>query len=151
MRKALAFILAALLLAACSNDSGPYLKITGGGFIFNYRLASAMLGILVVAERDLPAGGAIEVAFTDPSGGEPLVVREEIPAGESQFDFRFERLTGIRKDVDYVVTVRLLDASGKEAERIERTYRSDIDQAATMPDKPLTIGPGYTRNPAATN
>jgi hypothetical protein len=137
------------LAGTCANQSGPYLKIAGGGFIFNYRLANAMLGILVVANRDLPENGAIEVSLTNPAGGPPLSQRAELTDGESQFDFRFESLTGIVKDVDYVATVRLLDGSGKEVEKLERLYRSDIDQAATMPDKPLTIGPGYTRNPDA--
>ena len=137
----------AAFLAACSNENDPYLKIGGGGFIFNYRLANAMLGVLVVAPRSLPEGGTVEVSLTNPAGGAPLVQREVIAANESQFDFRFETLTGIEKNVDYVATVRLIGADGKTIETIERVYRSDIDQAATMPDKPLTVGPGYTPNP----
>ena len=53
------------LLAACSNDSGPYLDVTGGSFVFNFRLATASAGIIVVAERELPEGSAVEVAFED--------------------------------------------------------------------------------------
>jgi hypothetical protein len=140
-----------VLVGACSNQNGPYLKVTGGGFIFNYRLANAMLGILVVAQRELPEGGAIEVSFTNPAGGQPLIHREELTDDESQFDFRFESLAGIRKDTDYVVTVRLLDASGTLIDTVERVYRSDIDQAATMPEKPLTVGPGYAPNPDASH
>jgi hypothetical protein len=140
-----------VLVGACSNQNGPYLKVTGGGFIFNYRLANAMLGILIVAQRDLPEGGAIEVSFTNPAGGPPLIQREELTEAESQFDFRFESLAGIRKDIGYVATVRLLDAGGTVVETVERVYRSDIDQAATMPKKPLTVGPGYAPNPDASH
>lgn len=140
----------AALVAGCSSEPGPYLKISGGGFIFNYRLANAMLGVLVVAPRSLPEGATVEVSLTNPAGGEPLVQSAVVENDRSQFDFRFESLSGIRRDVDYLATVRLLDPSGKEIERIERIYHSDIDQAETMPDKPLTVGPGYARNPEAT-
>lgn len=137
----------ALVLAACSNDSGPVIKFTGGSFIFNYRLATAMAGVLFITERKLPDGTTVEVTFPDPAGGAPLVQSQKIAAGEDAFDFRFEELHGIRKGVDYVAVVRLIGPDGVEIERLERVYKSDIDQEGTMPEKPLTVGPGYTRNP----
>jgi hypothetical protein len=136
------------LLAACSNDSGPYLDVTGGSFVFNFRLATASAGIIVVAERELPEGSAVEVAFEDPAGGPPLVLAEQAEPGARHFSFTFEPLSGIKADVDYLATVRLLDAGGKELERIEKPYRSKIDQSI-LGDEPLTIGPGYAPNPAA--
>lgn len=142
-----------LVLAACTGqgDAGPlpYLKITGGSFIFNYRLATAYAGVLVIAERDLPEGATVAVSFENPAGGSPFELSETVSPGESQFNFTIEPITGIRAKVDYVATVTLLDAAGNELERLERIYRSQIDQEATMPDKPLTIGPGYTPNPDA--
>jgi hypothetical protein len=148
MRRPVTILIIAAIgfVAACSNESGPYLKVTGGGFIFNYRLANAMAGILVVARRKLPEDATIEVAFENPAGGPPLIQAAEI-GSETQFDLRFESLTGIRQDVDYVATVRLVAADGTELEKVETIYRSLIDQATIMPGKPLTVGPGYTPNP----
>ena len=52
-----AFVLAVLLvLGGCGgSDDTPYLKILGGGFIFNYRIGEAYYGLVVKAERRLPA------------------------------------------------------------------------------------------------
>jgi hypothetical protein len=135
-------------LTACSNESGPWLDVTGGSFIFNFRLATASAGIIVVAERELPDGSAVEVAFEDPAGGPPLVLAKPAEPGVRHFSFTFEPLSGIKADVDYLATVRLLDAGGQELERIETPYRSKIDQSI-LGDKPLTVGPGYTPNPEA--
>lgn len=140
-------------LAGCtgSGEPQPYLKITGGSFIFNYRVATAYAGVMMIAERDLPDGATIAVTFENPAGGPPFEMNEKVAPGDSQFNFTIEPLAGIRANVDYVATVRLLDADGNEIERLERIYRSQIDQESTMPDKPLTIGPGYTPNPEAAN
>ncbi len=139
-------------LAGCTESGGPqpYLKITGGSFIFNYRLATAYAGVLIIAERDLPAGATIAVTFENPAGGPPFELSEEAAPGDSQFNFTIEPLTGIKANVDYHATVRLLGADGSEIERLERIYRSQIDQETQMPEKPLTVGPGYTPNPEAT-
>lgn len=142
-----------IAVAGCTESGAPkpYLKITGGSFIFNYRIATAYAGVMVIAERDLPEGATVAVTFEDPAGGPPFELSEKVAPGDSQFNFTIEPLTGIQANVDYVATVQLLDADGNEIERLERIYRSQIDQASTMPDKPLTVGPGYTPNPDAAN
>ena len=53
---------ATVLVAACSNESGPYLDVTGGSFIFNYRLATASAGAVVVAQRELPENSIVVTA-----------------------------------------------------------------------------------------
>lgn len=140
-------------IAGCSDQSGgknaPYLKIVGGSFIFNYRLAHAYAGAVVVAERELPAGATIEFAFENPAGGPPFVLTETVDPGEDRFSFTVEPLEGIKTDTDYIATVRLIGADGTELEKIEKAFRSDIDQETVMPKEPLTIGPGYTPNPEA--
>lgn len=143
-----AVLVSLALVAGCSNESGPYLDVTGGSFVFNYRLATASAGIIVVAGRELPEGSAVEIAFENPAGGPPLVHSERVAPGVRHFSFTFEPLSGIEADVDYLATVRLLDADGKELERIDTPYRSLIDQSI-LGDKPLTLGPGYTPNPEA--
>jgi hypothetical protein len=142
---ALSFALAGL--AACSSEeSGPFIAIDGGGFVFNYRIAEATEGIVVGARRTLPEGGRIEVTFEDPAGGAPIVVSDPVKPKLPRYDFTTPPLTGIVKDKDYLVTARLFDAGGKEVEKVEKMLRSELDQSV-LPAKPLTIGPGYTRNP----
>jgi hypothetical protein len=146
---ALVATLALMFLAACSSEeSGPYIAIDGGGFIFNYRIAEATEGLVVGVRRELPEGAKIEVTFEDPAGGAPIVLAEAVKPKLPRYDFTTPPLTGIVKDKDYRATVRLLDASGEEIEKVERTFRSELDQSI-LPAKPLTIGPGYARNPDA--
>jgi hypothetical protein len=141
-------VVATAVLAACSNESGPYLDVTGGSFIFNYRLATASAGAVVVAQRNLPENATVELTFEDPAGGPPFVLTENAAPGVRHFSFTVEPLSGVVKDVAYIATVRLLDSEGNELERIDTAYRSKIDQSI-LGDKPLTVGPGYTPNPEA--
>lgn len=136
-----------LALAACS-DERPYIAVSGGGFIFNYRLAEATAGIVAEAARPLPEGGVVEARFEDPAGGAPIVEAKRITDERRRFSFVTPPLTGIKADTDYLVVVRVLDAEGHELQRIEKTLRSELDQSV-LPPVPLTIGPGYARNPAA--
>ena len=139
-------LLAVLTVAACSSEFGPYIELRGGGFLFNYRIAEATAGLVVVPLRTLPEGSAIETSFENPAGGPPIVLSEKVSPKQTKFDFTTPPLTGIKADKDYAVTVRLVDAGGKELQRIDKMFRSQLDQSV-LPPKPLTIGPGYTRNP----
>lgn len=137
-----------LALAGCNNaDKRPYLGIAGGGFIFNYREAVAYGEVILVPGKPLPEGATVEVTMQDPAGGPPIVMTER-PTGQQRIEFDSRPLTGIKVDTDYAVTVRLLDARGAELQRIDKTFRSDVDQSA-LPSVPLTVGPGYAKNPAA--
>lgn len=140
--------LAALIaLSACSGDS-PLVVVSGGGFIFNYRIAEATAGIVAEVARPLPPGGAVEVSFENPAGGPPFVEAKPVTPERRRFSFVTPPLSGIKADTDYVVVVRVLDAEGKEVQRVETRVRSDVDQSI-LPKAPLTVGPGYARNPAA--
>lgn len=50
---------ALLVLAACSNN-GPYLDVSGGNFMFNYRLSEAYAGLIAAPLRALPEHARIE-------------------------------------------------------------------------------------------
>jgi len=142
-----AFALAAL--AACSSEeTGPYFEIAGGGFIFNYRIAEATAGVVVVPKRTLPEGGTLKATFEDPAGGAPVVMVEKIAPKKKRYDFDTPPLSGIKAKTDYVMTVQLFDADGNEVFKAEKALRSDLDQTV-LPEKPLTVGPGYARNPEA--
>ena len=73
----------------------------------------------------------------------------QVPAtDDKKLDFETEPLKGIVKDKDYPVTIRVVAKDGSELQKIEKVFRSDVDQSV-LPSAPLTIGPGYTKNPGA--
>ena len=139
------FALAAL--AGCFDDSkSPYLELRGGGFQFNYRIAEATATLVLGSLRTLPPDSVVEVNFENPAGGAPIVLRKPVGADDTSIDFSTPPLTGIVKDKPYQVTVRLLAKDGKELQRIEKPYKSNLDQSV-LPEKPLVVGPGYAPNP----
>jgi len=143
---ALALALTAIaFLAACNKQPGSYIDITGGGFIFNYRLAIAFAGLTVKTRSDLPPNSRIEVTMENPAGGSPIVMSQS-PAGGGQIEFTTDPLTGIVAKKEYLVSVRLVAADGTELQRIDKKFHSQLDQSI-LPPAPLTIGPGYTENP----
>ncbi|MCB1498476.1 MAG: hypothetical protein KDK07_01600 [Bauldia sp.] len=144
---ALTVLGAAAGLAACSDDS-PYVVVSGGGILFNYRIAEATAGIVAEVARALPEGAAVEASFENPAGGEPIVERKPMTDDRRRFSFVTPPLSGIKADTDYTVVVRVLDADGSELQRVETRVHSDLDQSI-LPTAPLTLGPGYARNPAA--
>lgn len=138
--------LAAILgLGACS-EKGPYLEVSGGGFVYNYRLSEAYAGFVAAPRRTLPENSRIEATFENPSGGPPIVIAKDVTPGRREYSFTTDALKGIVANRDYDVTVRLIAADGKTIETIDKKLHSDLDQSI-LGDKPLTIGPGYTPNP----
>jgi hypothetical protein len=146
-RSAFAGMIALVALAGCSDES-PYVVVSGGGILFNYRIAEATAGIVAEVARTLPEGGAIEASFENPAGGEPFVERKPVTEDRRRFSFVTPPLTGITANTDYAVVVRVLDAEGRELQRVETKVHSDLDQSI-LPAAPLTVGPGYARNPAS--
>jgi len=116
--------------------------------MFNYRIAEATAGIVAEVARTLPEGGTVEARFENPAGGEAIVEVKPVTEDRRRFSFVTPPLTGIKADTDYAVVVRVLDADGKEVQRVETKVHSDLDQSI-LPKVPLTVGPGYARNPAA--
>ncbi len=102
-------LIALLALAGCSGDS-PYVVVSGGGIIFNYRIAEATAGIVAEVARPLPEGGTVEASFENPAGGAPIVESKPITEDRRRFSFVTPPLTGIKADTDYQVVVRVLDA-----------------------------------------
>lgn len=139
-------IAALLTLSACSDEKSPYIEVQGGGFIFNYRIAEATMGLVAVPLKEIPTGAVIEASFQNPAGGEPLLVSDSVTPAKTKFSFTTPPLKGIEADKPYKVTVRLLDAEGKELQKIEKDFRSKLDQSI-LPEKPLVVGPVYTPNP----
>ncbi len=146
MQRAIAPCLAVLVLLAVSAcvDESQYLELAGGGFIFNYRNATATYGIVLLPRKDPPPGAVIEVTFENPAGGAPIVL-SRLARGGGRIAFETPALEGVKKGRPYRVVVRLASADGDELLRIERDYVSDLDQSV-LPERPLAIGPGYQQN-----
>lgn len=143
------FIAYAAVLIGCSSDNGdkPYFEFAGGGFIYNYRLATADYGFVVKVLRKLPEGAVIEAEFEDPAGGPPIVIREVVRAGRRYYKFETPPVKGIRAGNDYRTEVRLIEVgTHRVIARYTKSFHADIDQSI-LPDVPSVIGPGYQRNP----
>ena len=133
-----------LFLAACSG-SGDYLAVAGGGFVFNYRIAEASYGIAVKPMRELPPDGIVEASFENPAGGEAFIVSKTGPFNPTRIALATPPVHGVVKGRPYKVTLSLRDGAGRELQRIERSFVSDLDQSV-LPERPLAIGPGYQTN-----
>ncbi len=145
-------LLAAVLGARCepgADSDEPYVEFIGGGFIFNYRLAEADYGFVVKPKRCIPDGTVLEARFENPSGGEPLVVRETARWGRLQYVFRTPPVRGVKANRDYRVELRLLDPKdGHVMASYGKSFRSDVDQSV-LPERPPVVGPGYQPTPSA--
>lgn len=151
IRSPLAYATLAGILIGCADSDAdkPYLEFAGGGFIYNYRLATADYGFVIRMLKKIPPGTVIEAEFENPSGGSPIVIRQ--PARPTRLSYKFETppVTGIKADTDYRVEVRLIDpGDGHVFARYSRSFHADVDQDI-LPDRPPVIGPGYQPNPEA--
>lgn len=128
----------------------PYLQVLGGGFIFNYRVSDVYYGFTAAIMRPLPTGSIVEAAFEDPAGGPPHIVRQRIGGAEmARLSLRSPPLRGVEAGKAYTVALRVLDREGEHLLwSRDLAFKSGLSDTV-VPDKPLTIGPGYTRNPAA--
>lgn len=127
----------------------PVLEILGGGFVFNYRIADIHYGFTAVVRRPLESGSIIEVRFEDPGGGDELVVRERVSPMTDRYTFRSPPVRGVEAGRPYKVEIRVLDRlETTELWSTTREFASQISDR-NMPEQPLTIGPGYAKNPAA--
>ena len=138
--------LALVSLSACSDESGDYVKVGGGGFIFNYRIAEATAGVIAEPQRALPDGGKLEASFDNPAGGPPIVIAKAVTPDRKRYSFTTPPLEGVKADKPYQVIVRVLDSQGKALQTVDYQIKSDIDQSV-LPKKPLTVGPAYDLNP----
>jgi hypothetical protein len=135
-------------VAGCEPEgSGPYVRIEGGGFIFNYRISEAYYGFVARPLRSLPEGSILEARFEDPDGEAPIIVRQPVRASAIKYTFRTPPLRNVQADRDYRAELVVFDAGGvRELGRYEKSFRTYIGQNV-IAEKPLTVGPGYTPNP----
>ncbi|MFC5587168.1 hypothetical protein ACFPOD_18785 [Nitratireductor kimnyeongensis] len=125
----------------------PYVKVLGGGFMFNYRQGEVFYGFTAQVMRPLASGSIIEATFEDPAGGAPLVVSERVSTMTDRYALRTPPVRGVEAKKPYKVSIRVYDR-----EKISMIWETDTTFASqisdlVVPDKPLTIGPGYHLNP----
>jgi hypothetical protein len=140
----LAVILIGLLVVGCDEQpEKPFLKIAGGGFIYNYRYASVNYGFVAKPLRPLPEGSILEASFDIPDKPDKYIITLPVVAGKMLYGFETQALHGVKKEVPYRVKLRLVEpATGKELVSLEREFRSNIDQSS-LPSKAPVQGIGY--------
>lgn len=141
--------LAAILIGCADDADKPYLEFAGGGFIYNYRLATANYGFVVRRVRKIPAGTIIVAEFENPGGGAPIIVQQI--AGSTRLSYKFETppVTGIKANTNYRVEVVLINPRTNAVfARYSKSFHADLNQDI-LPPKPPVIGPGYQPNPDA--
>lgn len=125
----------------------PYLTILGGGFIANYRVADFYYGFTADVTRPLPTGSIIEVRYDDPAGTGRYVERKRVGTDTERYSFRSPPLTGVEAGKPYAIDIHVYDREKtRELWTHRLTYVSQIG-SDIVPDAPLTVGPGYARNP----
>lgn len=146
-RKTLLLAAVILALAGCQRDDiEKPLVISGKVFIFNYRVAQATAVITLARNGALPDESYVETTFENPAGGAPHVTRAKIFPFWKKVTVESPPMRCIAKDRPYAVSMRIVDASGRELQMIETTIVSSQDQSI-LPSKPLVVGPVYTKNP----
>jgi hypothetical protein len=129
----------AVLLAGCGSDDPPdYMKIAGGGLTYNYRYAEATMVVVMRQMEPMPAGGVLEALFDQPGSSAKEKISRPVMTGKLTYKLESSPLKGVKKGEPLKVVVVLWDASGKELDRAETQYISDIDQSS-LPSKPPVV------------
>ncbi|MBN9671293.1 hypothetical protein [Roseibium aggregatum] len=130
-------------------SKADYAEITGGGFIYNYRIADIRSGITVGLQKPLPLGTRLVAEFENPAGG-TISIEKAVSHARRTYSFETPSLSGVEAQHSYAAVLRVIDPhTGREIERHEKVLKSTVVPKA-MPSKPLTIGPGYFPNPDLT-
>lgn len=125
----------------------PYLRIAGGGFIYNYRVADVFYGFTAYVLKPLPVGSWIIAEFENPRSGAPLTVETRLHARSVKYGIRSPSVRGVEAGRPYRVSIRIVDYTRSHVIwSDERDYVSQIDDMV-VPERPLTVGPGYNPNP----
>jgi hypothetical protein len=131
------FALLVGMLAACGQESGPWVAFNGGGFVVNYSggvyhagSAGAYYGFNVKPLRGLPVGTVLEAQFEDPAGGPPFLDRKTVDGVRPSYSFRSPYVRGIAANHPYHVEIHVIAAgSNKLLASYGRTFSSTVDDA----------------------
>jgi hypothetical protein len=147
MKRAIAIILASLLLLGCQDESrSGYLELTGRVFIFNPRIGKATYVVSLGMLKELPKNARIKAVFEDPAGGEKIEVNEVARVLAGKVAIESPAVFCIKKDQRYAFEITLLDSKSAVLQTIASSIKSSLDQSI-MPDAPLVVGNAYEPNP----
>jgi hypothetical protein len=79
-------------------------------------------------------------------GGKMETQEEPAVPGRLQYKFQTGDLEGIEPGHPYTATLVVLDKTGKEIGRFEKSFMTEVDQSK-LPERPLVEGPGYQQAP----
>ena len=140
-------ILLPLTIVGCRDTGeGDFFALDGKLVVFNYRVATATFLVNLKPLRPVGNGEVAVVLFEDPAGGAPIEVREKIWPNTAKTTINTPPLRCIAKDKPYKISIRIVDARGKDKQVIETSIKSSENQS-DLPDRPLVVGPLYTPNP----
>ena len=140
-RSMLVALVAVLALAACAPSSkGKYMEVERGGFLFDYQLGQVTAGFTAKSLKKLPEGATLEASFENPAGGDALIVRQPMSASAEEYSFMSPPITGVVKDKEYEVILRVRDGEGNELQRIEMAFTSEMD-GSVVPQTPNQATP----------
>ena len=135
-------------LMAPPPASRPYLKVLGGGFIFNYRVSDIYYGVAVVPVQSLEVGDVVEAKFEDPAGGPDILVRKHFGLTHDPIQLQTPPLQGVVAGRPYRVELQVRSREDNHVLWSSTIYfKSNIDGKLISPIPPV-VGPGYHRNPA---
>lgn len=124
-----------------------YVAISGGGFIYNYRIADIRSGITVIVQKDIPVAATLVASFEIPRGN-AIEISQDVRQTSQTYLFETDTLTGVEADRNYPVVLTLFNRStGDKMERHIKILKAGI-APRHMPSQSLTVGPGYHPNPA---
>jgi hypothetical protein len=142
------FLLGLIAVGACreSGGEGEYFAISGKLFVFNYRVATATYLINLKPLRPVGEGETAVATFENPTGGQPIVVRQKIWPRAEKTTIESPPLRCVVKDKPYSVSIDIEGPDGTIVQTIKTMMTSSVDQKL-LPDRPLVIGPAYEPNP----
>ncbi|MGL4489285.1 MAG: hypothetical protein ACRCU5_07565 [Rhizobiaceae bacterium] len=141
-------MLAVLVFASgCREQAGDeYVTLTGRIFIFNYRIAQANYVVTLAKLKPTPEGARVVGRFDDPAGGDRLVIEKKIWTNNDKIVLESEALRCVVKDKPYHFDVEIRGPDNALLQTLSGTIVSTLDQDV-LPDRPMLVGPAYTRNP----
>ncbi len=147
MRKAIAAFFILLVVGGCrDNPENAYVELTGKIFIFNYRVATATYVVTLGKLRQIPEGSTVETRFDNPAGGGIIVVLQKVWPKMEKITVESPPVFCIVKERPYSFTISLKGPEGLILQKLDGKLMSNLDQSV-LPDRPLVVGPVYTRNP----
>ncbi len=115
----MALLLASAVLTGCQRETDKFVEVSGRVFVFNYRIAIATYVVTLNKKAPIPEGTVAIAEFENPAGGDVLVTNEKIYPFWDKITLQSPAIHCVKKDKPYAVSVRLVDAKGRDIAKPE--------------------------------